>query len=115
MAKYFSNPLNPDNSAQLLAIQQWFADFWTKNSAGYWGGAIYEQNFKIETQHCGESSCLYTETLLTFIEKDENEIEKIHYFRIKKPLVFIRKYDFEQLQSVDSPHAGAHRHRMITP
>ncbi len=110
MKKYFFNPLNPDNSAQIAAIQQWFALFWAKKTDGYWGGAISDENLKIETQHCGESSCLYTETLLIFTEKNENEMEKIHYFRIEKPLVFIRKYDFDALQSIDSPHVGAHRH-----
>ncbi|MFM2268917.1 MAG: hypothetical protein RL757_2358 [Bacteroidota bacterium] len=110
MGKDFFNPLNPDNSAQIAAIQQWFALFWAKKTDGYWGGAISDENLHIETQHCGESGCLYSETLLTFREKIENEVEKIHYFRIKKPLVFIRKYDFTELQSVESPHAGAHKH-----
>jgi hypothetical protein len=91
-------------------METWFAAFVQSKTALYWGGGIFNPHLKIEEQHCSESSCLYTETLLTFTFENEDGDNQTHYFRIKKPLVFIRKYDFDLLQSVASPYAGAHRH-----
>lgn len=113
MKKYFYNPNDASNAAQLAAIRTWLTAYFQKNGVDTGGGAFSENldfELTVEEQHCGASGCLHTETLLAVSFYDEAENLKKMYFRIKKPLVFIRKFDFEQLQSVDSPQSGAHRH-----
>ena len=93
--KKFNNPLDPDDVKIRAAIKQWAIDF-----------LMLEPSTDIEiVEHlCTEASCLHAETVL----KVENT-EGSSFFKIAKPLTFIRKLDVQNMKEMSSPNS-IHRH-----
>ena len=93
--KKFNNPLDPDDLKIRAAIKLWAIDF-----------LKLELSTEIEiTEHlCTEASCLHAETVL----KVENT-EGSSFFKIAKPLTFIRKLDVQNMTKMPSVN-NVHRH-----
>ena len=93
--KKFNNPLDPDDIKIRTAIKEWTLDF-----------LKLETSVEIEIiEHlCTEASCLHAETVI----KVENT-EGSSFFKIAKPLTFIRKLDVLNMKEMSSPNS-VHRH-----
>ena len=93
--KKFNNPLDPDDLKIRAAIKQWAIDF-----------LELETSIEIEIiEHlCTEASCVHAETVL----KIENT-EGSSFFKIAKPLTFIRKLDVQNMKKMSSSN-NVHRH-----
>jgi hypothetical protein len=89
----FENPNDPDNSQIRAALARWLAE------SGYVGTLEVVENV------CTDPGCLHTETVLIL----ENSDMPIQYFKIAKPLVYIRKWDIAALKALTTPPT-VHRH-----
>ena len=93
--KKFNNPLDPDDLKIRAAIRQWTLDFLALDASA---------DVEITEHLCAEVSCLHTETVL----KVDNT-EGSSFFKIAKPLTFIRKLDIQSMTKMASPN-NVHRH-----
>ena len=93
--KKFINPLDPDDLKIRAAIRQWTIDSLKLNP--------YTE-LEIIEHLCTEANCLHTETII----KVENT-EGIHFYKIAKPLTFIRKLDVQNMVEINS-FMPIHRH-----
>ena len=101
----FQNPNDPDNSQIKSAIRQWLLAYLEKEQKE--NANVAEKNqYRIDINEfrCSDSGCLHTETILTVVSSENQR-----FFKIAKPLVFIRKWDFQQLTEVQSNSSG-HQH-----
>ena len=93
--KKFNNPLDPDDLKIRAAIKLWTIDFLKLDSS---------TEIEIIEHLCTEASCLHAETVI----KVENT-EGSSFFKIAKPLTFIRKLDVENMIKMSSANP-VHRH-----
>ena len=93
--KKFNNPLDPDDLEIRAAIKQWAIDFLKLELS---------TDIEIVEHLCTEASCLHAETVL----KVENT-EGSSFFKIAKPLTFIRKLDVQNMTKMPSVN-NVHRH-----
>ncbi|MDZ7880529.1 MAG: hypothetical protein U5L45_22825 [Saprospiraceae bacterium] len=84
--KKFINPLDPDDVNVKLAIKKWASDFLNLDAAAH---------IDIVEHLCSDAQCLHSETVL----KVENT-EGSHFYKISKPLTFIRKADVLTMKKV---------------
>ncbi len=86
--KKFINPLDPEDLKIKAAIQQWTLDFFTLNDA---------TSIEIAEHLCSESSCVHAETVIKL-----SNTEGVHFFKIAKPLTFIRKVDVQNMKEMNN-------------
>jgi hypothetical protein len=86
--KKFINPLDPEDLNIKAAIKKWAFDSLKLGDAT-----------QIDTTEnlCSEASCVYAETVI----KVENT-EGVHFYKITKPLTFIRKMDVQNMKKMDA-------------
>ena len=102
--KAFTNPNDPDNVLLKETLRGWL-----KNKLNL------DDDAKIIIQEylCSEPSCIHAETNFR-VENTclpDRQAEGVHFYKISKPLVYIRKWDFDSLKEIDaskSPHAHKH-------
>ncbi len=97
----FKNPFDPDNSQTKALLKQWIA---TKLKLS--PHAVVE----ILEHHCSDSACLHAETIFRitdFVTEGPNlqtsrgtiiPILEENLYKIAKPLVFIRKWDLDNMK-----------------
>ena len=101
----FKNPLDPENIAIKKAIRQWvIARFKLDDSI----------DIDIVEQGCTEASCVYAETIISVKKSDYTDLsryirEERRFFKITKPLVYIRKIDIA-LMVETAVKPTVHRH-----
>ena len=101
----FKNPLDPENIEIKKAIRQWVIDRF-KLDAGV--------KIDIVEHRCAESSCVHAETVIS-VENTEGVLnpetigKKEVFYKIAKPLVYIRKIDVALMQKM-STKITQHRH-----
>jgi hypothetical protein len=101
----FTNPLDPENIAIKKAIRQWVIDRFK-----------LDVSVKIDIMEhtCSEASCVHAETVIsvqnTVEERNPDSFGKGgDFYKIAKPLVYIRKIDVALMQKVVSK-TMQHRH-----
>ncbi len=97
--KLFTNPLDPDNIKLKTTLSQWITAKWQLSAAA---------EIEINEMLCAEPSCIHTETIFK-ISDVQDEIKIVRFYKIAKPLVYIRKWDFDNLKESSSPVLG-HKH-----
>jgi NurA-like 5'-3' nuclease len=94
--KKFNNPLDPDDLKIKAAIRLWANDYLALTA---------DYQLDILEHQCSDASCLHAETVL----KVENT-EGSRFFKIAKPLTFVRKIDIQNMKEITtttpsfSPH-----------
>ncbi len=91
----FTNPLDPENIAVKKAIRQWAIERFRLDASVEIG--IIEHS-------CTEPSCVHAETVIS-VENTEGG----GFYKIAKPLVYIRKIDVALMQKM-STKITQHRH-----
>ena len=91
----FKNPLDPENIHIRTAIRKWVIDRFKLDESADIG--IVEHN-------CSEASCVHAETVISVLNTEGG-----HFYKIAKPLVFVRKIDVSLMQQM-SAKPQAHRH-----
>jgi hypothetical protein len=86
--KKFINPLDPNDLNIKAAIVKWTFDYLKLDDAA---------QIDIIEHICSNASCLHAETSL----KVENW-EGVHFYKIAKPLTFIRKMDVQSMKKMVS-------------
>jgi hypothetical protein len=86
--KKFINPLDPEDLNVKAAITKWAFDFLKLDEGA---------RLDIVEHVCSDASCLHSETVL----KVENR-EGVHFYKMAKPLTFIRKIDVQHMKKMDS-------------
>jgi hypothetical protein len=86
--KKFINPLDPEDLNVKAAITKWAFDFLKLDEGAH---------LDIVEHVCSDASCLHSETVL----KVENK-EGVVFYKIAKPLTFIRKIDVENMKEMGS-------------
>ena len=101
----FKNPLDPENIEIKKAIRQWVISRFKLDESVEIG---------IVEHQCMEASCVHAETVISI----ENTVEERNpeasgkggeFYKIAKPLVYIRKIDISLMQKVLTKTA-VHRH-----
>jgi hypothetical protein len=93
--KKFSNPLDPDDINIKSAIKKWTFDLLKLNA---------DSDIEIIENLCSEASCLHTETVI----KVQNT-EGSRFYKITKPLTFIRKLDVQNMKQIKEV-MSTHKH-----
>ena len=88
--KKFINPLDPNDLNIKAAIKKWAFDFLQLDDAA---------QLDIVEHICSEASCLHAETVLK-VEYTEG----VHFYKIAKPLTFIRKIDIQNMKKEKCSH-----------
>lgn len=86
--KKFINPLDPDDLKIKAAIQQWTFDFFKLDAS---------TRIDITEHLCTEASCVHAETVVKL-----SDTEGVHFFKIAKPLTFIRKIDVQNMKQINN-------------
>ena len=97
--KLFTNPLDPDNIKLKITLSQWITAKWLLSPTA---------EIEINEMLCAEPSCIHTETIFK-ISDVQDEIKTVRFYKISKPLVYIRKWDFDNLQESSSINS-VHKH-----
>jgi hypothetical protein len=93
--KKFINPLDPDDLKIKAAIQQWTIDFFKLNES---------TDIDITEHLCAETSCVHAETVVKV-----SNTEGVHFYKIAKPLTFIRKLDVQNMKEMTTTNV-LHKH-----
>ena len=91
----FKNPLDPENIEIKKAIRQWVISRFKLDESVEIG---------IIEHQCTEASCVHAETVISFENTEGGD-----FYKITKPLVYIRKIDVSLMQKVLTKTA-VHRH-----
>ena len=93
--KKFINPLDPEDLKIKAAIQQWTFDLFKLTDT---------TTVEITEHLCTEASCVHAETVVKL-----SDTEGVHFFKIAKPLTFIRKLDVQNMTQINNGLV-IHRH-----
>ncbi len=99
----FKNPLDPDNIQIRMAIRKWLIDCFKLDESA---------RIEIVEHRCSEASCVHAETVISVAYSDDtsrDNREGVYYYKISKPLVFIRKIDVSLIK-VLTQKPQVHRH-----
>jgi hypothetical protein len=93
--KGFKNPLDPDNLNIKTALRRWAIE-----------KLALAENAEVQITEiqCAEPNCVHVETLISVVDTEGGR-----FFKINKPLVFIRKWDVQAWQEMGHQDA-IHRH-----
>ena len=100
--KKFNNPLNPEDINIKIAIKKWTVDVLKLND---------DAEVDIIENLCTEASCVYAETLIKVqnTEESQDNREGSLFYKITKPLTFIRKLDVQNMTQIKEITA-THKH-----
>ncbi len=102
----FKNPLDPDNIKTKMLLKQWVAIKLKLNP---------DTVVEITENQCSDATCLHAETIFHIFDAyteggDTISDAKAKLYKIAKPLVFIRKWDMEHIQSISNSSYTRHKH-----
>ena len=95
----FTNPNDPNNTQIHSVLKRWISEKLNLNE-----GTVIE----IEEHGCTEASCVHAETFF-HIKNGENTEGGASFYKIAKPLVFIRKWDIDGMKKIEKISL-THRH-----
>jgi hypothetical protein len=95
--KAFINPHDPDNIAIKETLSGWLR---TKL------GLNDDTEVSIHEHLCSEPSCVHAETVFK-VENGQNT-EGSLFYKIAKPIVYIRKWDLDAMQKIAIPTKHTH-------
>jgi hypothetical protein len=100
--KKFKNPLDPDDINIKSAIKKWTIDLLKLEA---------DSEIEITENLCSEASCVYAETLVKVVYTDlsRGNREGSRFFKITKPLTFIRKLDVQNMSEIKEVNS-THKH-----
>ena len=103
--KGFQNPFDPDGSKTRAAVRLWTIEKLKLDDAA---------TVEIIEHQCADANCLVSETVISVENTvDEGNPDTIgkgsRFFKISKPLVYVRKIDVATMREMPSANA-AHRH-----
>ena len=90
--KKFTNPNDPENVQLKSTLKRWISEKLVLSQ---------EAVIEIEEHNCTEVSCVYAETVFTIKNTPDvsGQVEGVmDFYKIAKPLVFIRKWDIEVMK-----------------
>jgi hypothetical protein len=101
--KRFINPLDPENHQIKAALRLWLIERLKLDA---------DAVVQILEQTCTEPSCVYAETVIV-IENTGHRAsaesgKEVQFYKITKPLVYIRKGDLDRLERIEK--VESHRH-----
>lgn len=91
----FKNPNDPENIQIKTAIRQWIIDRFKLDES---------INIDIVENRCTEASCVHAETIILV-----SDTEGSRFYKISKPLVFIRKLDVSLMPEMQTK-PQVHKH-----
>ena len=94
----FKNPLDPENIDIQKAIRKWVTEQLKLDSS---------KHINIIEHRCTEASCVHAETVISV--SNGQDTEGGTFYKIAKPLVFIRKIDIALMQVLPM-QPKPHRH-----
>jgi hypothetical protein len=86
----FINPNDPSNTQLNATLKRWISEKLQLDDT-----AVIE----IQEHQCTDANCLHAETVFK-IKNDENTEGGNEFYKIAKPLVFIRKWDVEGMKKI---------------
>jgi hypothetical protein len=92
--KAFINPHDPDNTALKITLTNWLKVKLTLND---------DTTVSIHEHLCSEPSCVHAETVF----RTENN-QEVSFYKITKPIVYVRKWDLDGLKKIDMPTVHTH-------
>jgi hypothetical protein len=92
--KTFINPHDPDNIALKKTLTEWLKTKLALND---------DTEVSINEHLCSEPSCVHAETVF----RTENN-QEISFYKITKPIVYVRKWDLDGLKKIDMPTVHTH-------
>jgi hypothetical protein len=102
--KAFINPHDPDNVAIKETLSGWLRTKLALND---------DTKVSIHEHLCSEPSCIHAETIF----RVENTVEArnpdasgkgVSFYKISKPIVYVRKWDLDVLKKIDMPTVHTH-------
>ena len=87
--KTFNNPLDPENIQIKKAIRQWVLDRLKLDVSA---------TIEIIENTCTEPNCVFAETLIAVSNTEGGDV----FYKMSKPLVFIRKIDVALMQKMST-------------
>jgi hypothetical protein len=92
--KAFINPHDPDNTALKKTLSDWLKTKLALND---------NTEVSIHEHLCSEPSCVHAETVF----RTENT-EGVTFYKITKPIVYVRKWDLDALKKINAPTVHTH-------
>jgi hypothetical protein len=102
--KAFINPHDPDNTALKITLTDWLKTKLALND---------DTEVSIHEHLCSEPNCIHAETIF----RVENTVEArnpdasgkgVNFYKITKPIVYVRKWDLDGLKKIDMPTVHTH-------
>jgi hypothetical protein len=92
--KAFINPHDPDNTALKKTLTDWLKTKLALND---------DTEVSVHEHLCSEPSCVHAETVFRTEYNQE-----ISFYKITKPIVYVRKWDLDGLKKIEMPTVHAH-------
>jgi hypothetical protein len=92
--KAFINPHDPDNIELKKILTNWLKEKLALND---------DTKVSIHEHLCSEPNCIHAETVF----RTENT-EGVSFYKITKPIVYIRKWDLDALKKIHAPTVHTH-------
>jgi hypothetical protein len=92
--KAFINPHDPNNTALKKTLSDWLKVKLALDD---------DTEVSIHEHLCSEPSCVHAETVF----RTENT-EGVSFYKIAKPIVYVRKWDLDGLKKIDMPTVHTH-------
>jgi hypothetical protein len=95
--KAFINPHDPDNIALKKTLSDWLKAKLALDD---------DTEVSIHEHLCSEPSCVHAETVFR-VENGQNT-EGPLFYKIAKPIVYIRKWDLDAMKKIETPTKHTH-------
>ncbi len=95
--KAFINPHDPDNIALKKTLSDWLKAKLVLDD---------DTEVSIREHLCSEPSCIHAETV--FKVENSRNTEGPLFYKIAKPIVYIRKWDLDALMKINAPTVHTH-------
>jgi hypothetical protein len=86
----FINPNDPSNTQLNATLKRWISEKLQLSDASV---------IEIQEHQCTDANCLHSETIFK-VKNGENTEGGNEFYKIAKPLVFIRKWDVEAMKKI---------------
>jgi hypothetical protein len=105
--KAFINPHDPDNVAIKATLSGWLRTKLALND---------DAEVSVHEHLCSEPSCVHAETVFK-VENGQNTVDEgnpegggkgLLFYKIAKPIVYIRKWDLDAMKKIETPMKHAH-------
>lgn len=97
MKSIFKNPLDPENVQIKALLKNWIIQKLQLSD---------DTPVSIQEYGCTSAGCVHAETIFTI---SPNWSASQEFYKISKPLIFIRKWDMDSLQKINTTHTP-HQH-----